>query len=148
MVFHEYHGNAERGLTCGRAILACDNTRERIHRRMMRLHWQAGNRSMALAQYKICAQTLQDTLSVAPLAKTTRLYQQMKHDCFDPALWPGQQCAPQATQARSGATAPLVAEDAIQRLHQLHKTVEQVSAELRLIEQSLSQICQPPDGDR
>lgn len=147
MVFHEYNGDAESGLVCGRAILACDDTREKIHRRMMRLYWQAGDRSAALAQYKICAQTLHDTLGIVPLAETTQLYQQMKHGYFDPALWLGQRHAPQATRTRSDAAAPLVAEQAIRRLHQLQAIVEQVGTELRLIEQQLSHVYRLPGGD-
>lgn len=147
MVFHELHGNYGDGLAYGRRILSCDNTREKVHRQMMRLYWQADDRSAALAQYKVCAQILRDTLGIAPLPQTTELYQQMKHGQFDPALRSGQRSALNVDWARSDATAPLVAEQAIHRLHQLQATIEQVGTELRLIEQQLNYALQPLGGD-
>jgi DNA-binding SARP family transcriptional activator len=140
MLFHELHGNYERGLAHGRRILACDNTRERVHRRMMRLYWRSGNRGAALAQYKLCAQILYEALGVSPLEETTRLYQQMKYGQYDPTIWADYDAVPAPVRVRTHESVPLLTEQALQRLHHLQTTIEQASAELRQIEQQLIRV--------
>ena len=132
MDFYEFQGDAENGLACGRRLLACDNTREKVHRQMMRLYWLAGDRGAALAQFNLCAQILADTLGVSPLPETTQLYRQMKEGCFEPELWGRRR----RVRPQSGSCAEEV-QMALFRLRQLQVTVEQVGAELERIERQL-----------
>ncbi len=134
MAFYEFQGDAESGLTCGRRLLACDNTREKVHRQMMRLYWMLGDRSAALAQYHLCRQVLADTLGVSPLPETTQLYRQMKAGLFGPAS-PGRQVhLPAEPPHVRGVQAALV------RVRQIQATVEQVGAELDRLEQELDRL--------
>ncbi|MGD8738020.1 MAG: BTAD domain-containing putative transcriptional regulator [Anaerolineae bacterium] len=139
VVFHELNGTYERGLEYARRILAYDDTREKVHRRMMRLYWLAGDRGAALAQYKLCAQILQDTLGVAPMAETRQLYEQMAHGDF---VSPGRimrQGSP-APVLLAGSTGPwLQMEQALLRVEELQHTIQQANTELGQLHRLLSQ---------
>ena len=140
MIFHEFNATYEQGLDYGRRILAYDNTRERVHRRMMRLYWQVGDRGAALAQYQLCAQILRETLGVASLEETTLLYQQMQYGQFEPGIWPSYQGAQPSARTDRSASVPILAEQTLHRLHRLQATVNQVSAELHQIERQLVEV--------
>jgi len=55
-------------------VLSLDPIREDIHRSLMRLHLEAGNRTLALRQYRNCASVLERELGVAPDFETQSLY--------------------------------------------------------------------------
>jgi len=67
------HGRYEAGISYGMRALRHDPARERTHRRLMRLHALAGNRSEALHQYAVCVDTLRRELGVAPSERTNAL---------------------------------------------------------------------------
>jgi DNA-binding SARP family transcriptional activator len=77
MIYCEMHGEYELGLDCGNRALQCDVAYERIHRRMMRLHYLAGDRTGALRQYRRCVAFLREELDVEPSARTLSLYDQI-----------------------------------------------------------------------
>ncbi|MFZ1768147.1 MAG: BTAD domain-containing putative transcriptional regulator [Caldilinea sp.] len=62
--------------------LRCDPARERTHRRLMRLHSRAGNRTAALRQYETCVAMLLRELGVEPAKSTQSLYEQIRRDQF------------------------------------------------------------------
>jgi DNA-binding SARP family transcriptional activator len=64
----------EKSLACGQKILNCDPLREEIHREMMRLYLENGQRPLAVRQYELCAQTLSEELDILPMEETQRLY--------------------------------------------------------------------------
>lgn len=138
MTYHEALGNCERGLAYGERILRRDSTREKVHLQMMRLYWQAGNRSAALAQYKRCAQILREELGIAPLHETTAIYQQMIHNQYTPGKLPGSNEG--ALSGRRGKTGDPerrlqdLTEKALLRLQVLQRMLEETNAELRQIE--------------
>ncbi len=137
LAFHEAHGNCERGLEVGRRILACDNTRESTHRQMMRLYWQAGDRSAALMQYRSCAQALRNSLNAVPMAATELLYQQILANELPPASSrPG---TPPPGPARPAGHRPVL-QDAVAALDRLHATLAGVSDELLRISQLIDAI--------
>ena len=140
MLFHEFSGSYEKGLDCGRRILASDNTRERVHRRLMRLQWLSGNRGAALAQYKLCAQILYETLGVSPLEETTRLYQQMKYGQFNPSIWTNYQKGRQPTRTVRDESVPLLAEQTLQEILQLQANIAEIGAKLHQIERQLVRV--------
>jgi DNA-binding SARP family transcriptional activator len=78
MVYCEVHAEYELGLECGSRALQCDVAYERIHRRMMRLHYLAGDRTGALRQYQRCVAFLREELDVEPSLRTVSLYQQIR----------------------------------------------------------------------
>ncbi|MCB0152922.1 MAG: bacterial transcriptional activator domain-containing protein, partial [Caldilineaceae bacterium] len=60
--------------------LRCDPARERTHRRLMRLHALAGNRTAALRQFELCRAMLADELGVEPAQSTVALYEHIRQD--------------------------------------------------------------------
>ncbi len=66
----EAAGDARAALQALQAALAGDPLQERLHRRLMRLHAELGEREQALAQYERCRSVLADELGIAPLEET------------------------------------------------------------------------------
>jgi DNA-binding SARP family transcriptional activator len=83
MAYSTVHADFEPGLEFGARILALDPTREVVHRQMMLLHWLSGDRHSALAQYKRCAQILEDEMGIQPMEETRTLYTRMLHNQFE-----------------------------------------------------------------
>jgi DNA-binding SARP family transcriptional activator len=84
MVYCEAHGAYEEGVGYGADVLRRDRACERTHRRLMRLHYLAGDRTAALHQYRRCAQALEEELGVRPAKLTAALYEQIRADQVDP----------------------------------------------------------------
>lgn len=79
----EVHGDCEAGLTYGTFILRCEKAHERTHRRLMRLHCLAGDRTAALRQYQRCISALDEELEVKPDQRTVALYHQIRAGQLD-----------------------------------------------------------------
>jgi DNA-binding SARP family transcriptional activator len=88
----------EAGISYGLNALRYDRARERTHRRLMRLHNLAGDRTGALRQYERCAAALTEDLGVKPTQRTIALYEQIRAD---------QASTPAPDQASSAAAVPL-----------------------------------------
>jgi len=138
LVFHELDGTYERGLAYGNLILARDPTREKVHRALMRLYWLLGDRNEALTQYNCCAQILRQELGVRPMDQTTRLYEQMVHNQFDPANRPIYRDDPLPERLRQAQSAELLGKHALEKVRQLQGIAEDTRAELHLIERLIS----------
>jgi len=82
MSYCEVRQKYETGLTYGLTVLRYDRARESTHRRLMRLHYLAGDRTGALRQYEHCATALREELGVKPSRQTVALYEQMRLDEF------------------------------------------------------------------
>jgi DNA-binding SARP family transcriptional activator len=78
--YSEAHHEYEAGLSYGTRVLCYDGAHERTHRRLMRLHYLAGNRSAALRQYETCVAALDQELGVKPARRTVALYEQIRAD--------------------------------------------------------------------
>ena len=79
----ESHHEYQAGQIYGSRILAVERAHERTHRRLMRLHYLAGDRTTALRQYKRCVATLEEDLGVEPSMSTRILYEQICNDRLD-----------------------------------------------------------------
>jgi DNA-binding SARP family transcriptional activator len=134
MDFHEVNATYERGLACGERILTHDETREKVHRQMMRLYWLTGNRDAALAQYKQCTQILRENLDILPMEETTHLYQQMLHNQFQPASRLGYRESPPPFTVDPDESTQILVEYALHKIHTLRATIDDASAELHHIE--------------
>lgn len=77
MRYHHHRGAFEEGIYYGRKILAIDPLREEIHREVMRLYEQNGERPQAIQQYENCRQILANELEIQPMPETQALYQQL-----------------------------------------------------------------------
>jgi DNA-binding SARP family transcriptional activator len=145
MAFHEINGTYERGLAYGRRVLACDSTRENVHRHMMRLYWLLGDRNAALAQYKRCGQILRETLNIAPMEATQRLYRQIVSG-QPPTQDSPSSGAVSTSPGRHGEPMPSLVDQALQRLQHLQAVLDEANTELRHISR-LIQEAQPPGQD-
>ena len=58
-------------------LLSLDRLQEPVHRTLMRLHAQLGQRGAALRQYQECVNVLQRELGVEPEAETRQLYREI-----------------------------------------------------------------------
>jgi DNA-binding SARP family transcriptional activator len=77
MSAHRLNRNLEASLEYGKKILQQEPLREEIHREMMRLYAQAGQRALAIQQYEICRTVLKDELDINPMPETERLFRTM-----------------------------------------------------------------------
>jgi len=94
-VYCEINQEYEAGLAYALLTLRYDRARERTHRRLMRLHYLAGDRSTALRQYERCVAALAEELGVKPDKRTLWLYEQICQDCLDSP-------APPPTKTKTG----------------------------------------------
>jgi DNA-binding SARP family transcriptional activator len=127
----------EKGLACGKQILDLEPLREGIHREMMRLYRDNGQRVMAIQQYKTCCRILDEELGIAPLEETQTLYHQIREGGSDTSL------GVDFIHAR-GYTFPKKQpslDQAFQKLHSamehFDKTREQLHHALQLLERML-----------
>jgi DNA-binding SARP family transcriptional activator len=74
MSAHRLNRNLEASLEYGNKILQQEPLREEIHREMMRLYAQAGQRALAIQQYEMCRTVLKDELDISPMPETERLF--------------------------------------------------------------------------
>ncbi len=80
LAYHESRRQFDDGFACGERILRHDRAHERTHWRLMRLRYQAGDRTGAMRQYAACVAALREELDVAPSERTTMLYQLIRAD--------------------------------------------------------------------
>jgi len=78
--FHESRRQFDDGFACGERILRHDRAHERTHWRLMRLRYQAGDRTGAMRQYATCVAALREELDVAPSERTSALYELIRAD--------------------------------------------------------------------
>ncbi len=125
MGYCEAQHTYEAGIAHGMQILRYDRARERTHRRLMALHYRAGDRAAALRQYERCAAALEEELGAAPAKSTVALYRQILADQFDDAP-----AAPQRVHtAPSHALSPLAR--ALDRLKQLSALLDTVQRQMQ-----------------
>ena len=77
MNYYRLHNAYELGIHYGKKILAADPLREQVHRELILLYRESGQRAMAIQQYEVCRRTLAEELGIEPMAETRLLYEQM-----------------------------------------------------------------------
>jgi DNA-binding SARP family transcriptional activator len=75
--YYGFHKSHEKAIAYGQQILALDPLREEIHRQLIRLYQENGQRALAVRQYEICRSVLAKELGITPLEDTQRLYKQI-----------------------------------------------------------------------
>jgi DNA-binding SARP family transcriptional activator len=125
MAYCEACGDYAAGLAYGTLALRCDVAHERVHRRLMRLHYRAGNRTAALRQYQRCVAFLRQELDVSPSGRTLALLKQIRG---------GQPLGPHQPISNnvglSFADTPQTLDQALQRLNQLQAAFTHTQREL------------------
>lgn len=127
--YYEAHKNYEQALQYGHKILAFDNVQERVHRRIMRLLWQLGQRNAALRQYRQCVKTLRDELDVPPMPETEQLYQQLRSNQLVADTY-----VQRAAILKSNVRDQALAHQALQRLQKLKTIIEEATDEIHRLE--------------
>ena len=77
MRFYRRQRVYEKGLEAGRRILDLDPLREEIHREMMQLYVESGQRALAIQQYVTCHDLLNRELGILPSEETQALCAQV-----------------------------------------------------------------------
>ena len=72
MRYYRRHGRYEECVTSGKQILQTDPRREQIHRELILLYMENGQRGLAIHQYEMCRQILKRELGIEPMAEKTR----------------------------------------------------------------------------
>jgi len=75
---HMTGGAHDQAGATARRLLALDPLQEVAHRALMRIYAEHGQAALALKQYQVCRDALQDELGVRPDADTERLYQAIR----------------------------------------------------------------------
>lgn len=113
MHYYAAHKEFERSIFYGSEILRCDSLREDIHRDLMRIYLESGQRTLAMRQYVQCRDLLSRELDALPLEETQALYQQIA-----------------ATAQGSAAIAPM---------HSAHPELAHLFQELQRVQQSIGE---------
>jgi DNA-binding SARP family transcriptional activator len=74
MAHARFTNDLPKSLSYGLMILEDDPLREEIHREVMRLYLESGQRALAARQYDVCRQALQRELGIEPMEETQALY--------------------------------------------------------------------------
>lgn len=77
MLYYRQQGNWVKGILYGQKILLVDPLREQVHRELIQLHLENGQRSLAVKQYEFCRQILHDDLGIEPMEETQAIYRRM-----------------------------------------------------------------------
>jgi DNA-binding SARP family transcriptional activator len=136
----EAREDLEAGQHFGGLILRHDRAREGAHRRLMRLHHLAGDRTAALRQYERCVTALREELGVAPDRHTVALYREIRSDAAASAAPPPAHTEPPA-QPDAADAQPLSLSDVLGRLKQLQHIVSdaqhRIQQDIKTVEHAL-----------
>jgi DNA-binding SARP family transcriptional activator/pimeloyl-ACP methyl ester carboxylesterase len=113
--------------TAGR-LVALDPLQEPVHRTLMRLHAQLGQRGAALRQYQHCVSALRSELGLEPEAETRQLYQEiLQQRTVASGAAPGRPArVPKVPETRPAET-PLIGRDA--EAAQLREALDRAAGE-------------------
>lgn len=135
MDYHEVRGEWETALDYGSRVLRYDRAREHTHRKMMRLHAMAGDRTGALRQYQRCVSALDEELGVGPSRQTAALFNQIRADRLDIPLALDTEVISLMASGNSSQA------EELKDLRQLRRVLgdlrQQIEQGLRIIEQTL-----------
>jgi DNA-binding SARP family transcriptional activator len=84
MQFYRRQRLYDKGLEAGRKILDLDPLHEEIHREMMQLYAESGQRALAIRQYESCCDSLHAELGILPMDETQALYTQIAPESCHP----------------------------------------------------------------
>ena len=142
MRYYGHNGTCENAIACGQQILNLDPLREEIHREVMRLYLQSGQRTMAIRHYKSCFRILDAELGITPMEETQALYHQILQGTGSqqakstPRQAQGTALGP--AQNRATSREPPGIEQAFEKLHlamqHFEKSGEQLQRATRLLE--------------
>lgn len=121
--------NFEQSIALAQEILRRDPVREEIHRGLMRIYLESGQRALALRQYVKCRDLLAQELDIPPLEETQHLYQQILASTYsgdrDTAAPAGNQEIEQLVRELQMVKQSLI--EALQALERINQTVNSLT---------------------
>ena len=131
MRYHSQRHAFEQSIFYGRKILEFDPLREEIHRSVMRLYSQVGERAQAIQQYERCRQVLAEELAIEPMPETqalnARLVRANGQSADHPPSEGGKGRAENVQQAMRQLDQALLSLDEVrEQLHQAMRAVNQL----------------------
>lgn len=135
--YGEANEDYESAIIYGMRILKLDQARERTHRCLMRIYYEAGDRTEALRQYERCLEILKKELDVGPSAQTVALYHQIQ-----------QQAVASSQPALAALPPPPAAalQDNLAHLHELETALSNARQQVRLQIQNLEALLSVQHG--
>jgi DNA-binding SARP family transcriptional activator len=82
---YQQRSQPENSIPYGFQLLRLEPLREDVHRVMMRLYCETGQRALAVRQYEQCCAILNTELGIAPMPETQALYHQIMQDAPETA---------------------------------------------------------------
>jgi DNA-binding SARP family transcriptional activator len=137
MTHYSHHLNYEEGLACGARILRHDPLREEVHRAMMRLYLESGQRTLAIHQYRTCCQILKAELGIPPLEETQDLYARIIQGHALPRKLQANQPIPEPPEVS------VTLASAIQELHSAMQEFQESAVKLQQAIRILEQVARP-----
>lgn len=131
MDYCESRQEYEAGLAYGQCVMRYERARESTHRRLMRLHYLAGDRTAALRQYSRCVEALADELDVDPARRTVALYEQIRADEFKNSTPPPSEPGPEIDAATAPFTEALEVMDVMDQLKQLRLVLTDIQGRVQ-----------------
>ncbi len=136
MRYYRHRHKYEKSMAYGQRLLAQEPIRESIHREMMRLYVENGQRALAVRQYETCRDILAKELNLAPMLETQALYAEILQGEVSTTRPANQDGLWQALAQLSEATRNF--ENAKHQLklvgQKLDQTQQQLQTALRLVE--------------
>jgi DNA-binding SARP family transcriptional activator len=123
MCFFTRSRETPKALEYGQKILSVDPLREDVHRHLMQLFGNQGQRSLAVRQYRLCCELLDRDLGIPPMPETQAMYRRLTAD-----------------EPSSRADPPPSIRDLDEALAKLHAAMETVALAQQTLEQVLTQI--------
>jgi DNA-binding SARP family transcriptional activator len=123
------HGQFDQGIAYGMRLLRADYTHERTHRQIMRLYYLAGDRSMALRQFDMCAAALHKEYGIQPTDETLTLFKQIRADQLD--------AEPEQRHKHVLRTESDVLTNLLAEIAQMRRSVTQLQHDIDQIKQTL-----------
>jgi DNA-binding SARP family transcriptional activator len=107
----------EKAIEWGQVILLNDPLREDVHRQLMRMYLENGQRALAIKQFHRCRDVLSAELGIAPMPETQKLIDQIGSVSVEEAL---------------PVASPLEVREAIERLQRALESVNRAQRDLQM----------------
>jgi DNA-binding SARP family transcriptional activator len=75
--YYQSQNQYEKAIGWGQTILMHDPLREDVHRQLMSLYFENGQRTLAIRQFQRCGEVLESELGIPPMPETQGLFEQI-----------------------------------------------------------------------
>lgn len=129
--YYKFHGIYEKAIAYGQEVLELDPLREEIHREVMRLYVENGQRPLAIRQFENCRSILAKELDILPMRDTQELYAQIVIDG-------------DSSRLHEFSRQQLGVEQAVQQLKEASQTIDLARERIQQALQLIAEYSAPP----